>query len=74
MAKKWYKPSKEMGWSKSQSTTTRRRKALKAHKGSHLSAGRALQSLANVTTDKPTATKARADAKYFFKRHKETKK
>lgn len=74
MVKKWYEAGVETGWQKTQSATTRRRRALKAHKGSHLAAGRGLQALANVTQDKQTARLARADAKYFFERHSKSGK
>ena len=77
---KWFKKAVEKrppytlgGWSKGQSAKTRRRKALASRpktlslKNRRLSAGRALIALANVTKDKPTEKKAKADAKYFFK-------
>ena len=78
MAKKWFrkavmdKPPYKLGWKKNQSSATRRRNALSSRpknwtlKNRYRSAGQALNALANVTKDKPTATKARADAKYFF--------
>ena len=73
MPEKWYKAagskSKHTGWKKSYPAKKRRSLALKGHK-SALSAGRALQALANVTKDEPTRKAAQADAKYFYKKHK----
>jgi hypothetical protein len=60
------------GWKKTQSPSVRRSKALSSRpknwtmKHRYLSAGRALQALANVTKDKATKQKAHADAMYFF--------
>lgn len=71
---KWFQAGKSLNWSKSDSQTTRRRNALKARKGNYLKAGRALQALANVTTDAETARKARSDARYFFEKNRTTKK
>jgi hypothetical protein len=71
---KWFKPKKHTGWKKTQSATTRRRKVMSAtdkRKSIHnryLEAGRKMQALANVTEDKPTKRKAKADANYFFKK------
>jgi hypothetical protein len=68
---KWFKPSRiDTGWHKTDSQTKRRRAALKAHKGSHLSAARACQQLSNITNDIETKKKSRADAKYFFLMYK----
>ena len=79
MKKKWFgkavmdKPPYDLGgWSKSQSTSTRRRNALTSRPKNwtlnhrRLSAGRALQALANVTKDKRTKVLAQRDANYFF--------
>jgi len=44
-----------MHWHKDQPTKTRRANALKAHEGDELVTARALQALANVTTDIGTA-------------------
>lgn len=67
---KWFKPrSKQTGWKKTLSARARRRKAIKTHK-SFLSAGRSLQALANVTKDKETRKKAKADAEFFFEQHR----
>jgi len=78
--KKWFskavmaKPPYTLGgWNKSQSSSVRRSKTLSsrpknwtlAHR--RLSAGRALQALANVTRDKATREIAARDARYFFK-------
>lgn len=63
---RWFAPSVSMGWEKTQPTGVRRRLALKAHKGDKLATARALQALANVTTDRTTKKLARSDALYFF--------
>ena len=42
---------------------------LNAHQGDKLATGRALQALANVTTDAQTAKLAKADAEYFFAKY-----
>ena len=70
---KWYSPSVVMGWRKDQSATTRRRLALKSHKGNKLATARALQSLANITVDKATKKLARADALYFYSLYNKSK-
>ena len=80
MKKEWFKkavnarpPNNLGGWNKSQSTVTRRRLALESRPKNwslhrrRLSAGRALQALANVTKDKRTAELAKRDANYFFR-------
>ncbi len=67
---RWYHPTVHTGWKKSDPATTRRRRALAAHKGDRLAAGRSLQALANVTTDKRTSELAATDARYFFRMHK----
>ncbi len=67
---KWFEPnSKSLDWHKEDSQTTRRRNALRSRKGNFLATARALQALANVTTDEQTEQKARSDAKYFFHRY-----
>ena len=73
MVKKWYKPKTHSGWSKDQSPSVRRAHLIAStpknwslHKR-RLSAGRKIQALANITKDKTTEIKARADAKYFFR-------
>lgn len=79
MKKLWYLPKTHSGWRKTQSTEERRRK-LMASTDKRLSlhdryvqAGRKIQSLANVTKDKPTGSKARMDAMYFFRRAEKKK-
>jgi hypothetical protein len=69
-SERWFSPGKRTGWSKRLPATERRRLALKAHKGSYLSAGRALQALSNVTTDWRTKVLAGQDARYFFRMNK----
>ena len=66
---KFYHPKVEMHWHKDQPTKTRRANALKAHEGDELATARALQALANVTTDIETAKLAKTDADYFFASH-----
>ena len=78
-SKQWAKFETVTGWQKTQSATTRRSKMLAAtDKGSsihdrYVEAGRMLNQLANVTTDRPTELKARTDANYFFRKARETK-
>lgn len=77
-ARQWAKFEKVTGWKKTQKPTTRRRKVLAAtdkrtsRHDRYVEAGRMMNQLANVTTDKPTETKARADANYFFRMAKKT--
>jgi hypothetical protein len=71
---KWYNTSVTMGWSKHDPAHLRRYRAARAHKGNKLAAGRALQALANVTTDKTTRKLARADAVYFFDLYKKERR
>ena len=74
----WAKFNVVTGWSKDQKTSTRHSKMLSATSKSkplhdrYVQAGRRLNQLANVTTDKPTEIKARADANYFFKKAKKS--
>jgi hypothetical protein len=72
MKDKWYNPQVHTGWHKSQGTVYRRRLAVHAHKGDYLATARAMDSLARVTKDSQTARLAKADANYFYKKHKET--
>ena len=78
-ARKWYKPKKETGWKKTQKPTTRRSKLLSSTSKSmkmhdrYVQAARRAQALANVTKDKATATKAKQDANYFYKKAEMTK-
>ena len=67
---RWYKPGMETGWQKCMLADNRRRLVLKTQKGDKLSAGRAMQALANVTTDKRTKLLAGRDARYFFRKLK----
>jgi hypothetical protein len=67
-SQKFYHPKVEMNWHKEDSEETRRANALKAHGGDELATARALQALANVTTDSETKKLAKADADYFFSR------
>lgn len=71
---RWYEPGVHTGWSKGMARTERRRKVLSAHNGNTLSSARAMQSLANVTTDAPTRREAMADAKYFYTVHNRRRK
>jgi len=49
----------------------RLRTALRSRRGNVLSTARALNALANVTTDVETKRKARADASYLYKVHRQ---
>ncbi len=69
-SEKFFYPGVKMDWHKDQPPSKRRANALKAHKGDKLATARALQELANVTTDSATARAAKADADYFFAEHK----
>lgn len=71
---KWYSSSTVTGWHKTQKASTRHQLALRAHKRNYLSTARALQALANVTTDKQTKKLARTDALYFYDMHRKEKK
>ena len=65
-SQKFFHPKVVMNWHKDEPAEIRRANALKAHNGDKLATGRALQELANVTTDAATARLAKADADYFF--------
>jgi hypothetical protein len=67
---KWYKHDVEMNWHKDDPANIRRANALKAHSGDELATARALQALANVTTDTETSKLAKTDADHFFDKHK----
>lgn len=69
-SEQWYEPKVEMNWHKTDAQKTRRARALRAHGGDVLATARALQALANVTSDSPTEREARKDARYFFGRLK----
>ncbi len=68
-SEKWYRHDIEMNWHKNEPAEVRQANALKAHGGDKLATARALQALANVTTDAETAALAKADAEYFFSKH-----
>jgi hypothetical protein len=75
MATNFYHPKiTDTGWHKGLPAHTRRFRMLKSHKGDMLATGRALQALANITTDPATKRAARADVKYFFARNAGVKK
>lgn len=74
MATRFFHPKVHTGWEKGMPAAKRRRLVLKAHKGSYLSSARSMQALANVTQDGPTADKAHADAKYFYREYKRSKR
>lgn len=65
-SERWYETQVETEWHKELDKKTRRALALKGHKGDLLATARGLQALSNVTTDRETKAKARADAQYFF--------
>lgn len=69
-AEQWFEPGVKTGWEKGQPESVRRAKVLKAHKGDELASARSMQALANVTTDRETASKAARDAKYFYRQHR----
>ena len=69
-AEQWYEPGVKTGWEKGQPESVRRAKVLKAHKGDELASALSMQALANVTTDRETASKAARDAKYFYRQHR----
>ena len=70
---KFYHHGKPLGWHKDLGQAKRRRAALDSRRGDPLKAGRALNSLANVTTDAETRRKARADAGFFFRMYQRSK-
>ena len=65
-SKRWYKPTTTMNWSKDMPIADRRINALKAHGKDVLATARALQALANVTTDTKTKKEAQKDADWAF--------
>ncbi len=71
--KRWAKFEMETGWRKTMTADKRRRLVLDAHKHDYLASGRAMQQLANVTTDARTELLAGRDARYFFTEHKRLK-
>ena len=74
---KWYQDategSKPLGWRKSMPQRERIRVALRSRRGNVLATARALNALANVTTDPDTKRKARADASYLYKMNRQRK-
>jgi len=83
--KKWFReavyarpPNTLGGWSKGQTPAVRRRHALASRPKNwsmdrrYLSAARALQALANVTKDPGTKRAAQADARYFYRKARQT--
>jgi hypothetical protein len=69
---KWFEAGKSLNWHKDDSQQTRRRAALKSRRGNYLKTARALLSIANVSQDKETARKSKADSEYFFMMHRRT--
>lgn len=65
-SEQFYHPNIETGWQKDMPGDKRRDLMLRSHKGDNLAAGRAMQALANVTTDQETKKSARKDALFFF--------
>jgi hypothetical protein len=59
-----------LDWRKEDTERTRRKNALCSKNGDLVSTGKALLSLAGRTCDQNEARKARADAVYFFAKHK----
>lgn len=70
---KFFNPRIHTGWHKTQSLYYRRRLVQKAHGNDLLASGRAMQALANTSTDLPTVRESKKDASYFFRKHKERK-
>lgn len=71
---KWFEAGKSLNWHKEDTQAQRRRVALASRKGKLLPTARALQALANVTTDSETQRKAHADAQYFYALYKAKQK
>ena len=63
---KFFHPNVKMNWHHEDPPANRRANALKAHNGDTLATARALQELANVTTQQDVARIAKQDADYFF--------
>lgn len=79
MAKqRWFQAATEgsrpLGWRKDMGQRQRIALAVKNRRGDTLAAARALNALANVTTDTETKRKARADASYLYKVHRQEAK
>jgi len=75
---KWFNPDerKHTGWSKNLKASIRRHRLLastdkrKTMHDRYVEAGRRILALSNVTRDKETSRKAKADAEYFFRKAK----
>lgn len=68
----WFKKGETLGWEATDTQSQRRKVALRSRGGDHLAVARALQALANVQSKQNpgVASKARGDAKFFFRMHK----
>jgi hypothetical protein len=68
---RFFKPTAhKLNWHKDDSERTRRKNALNSRHGSLIKTGHALLYLANGSSDLETKHKAKADATYFFAKHK----
>lgn len=67
--KRWFKAGRPLNWSKDDGQARRRRNALNSRHGNLLKTARALMALSNVTQDRETKRKAKADALYFYSKH-----
>lgn len=73
-SEKWFQPKRELGWSKDEPQKIRIRRAISSRPSNWsydkrvLSSARALQALANVSTDRETTQKAKADAAVLRRR------
>lgn len=76
--KRWYQEATEgsrpLGWKKDMSREKRIGVALRSRRGNVLATARALNALANVTTDYDTRVRARADAAYLYGVHRRQRK
>jgi len=73
ISKRWSKKIEipETGWSKDLPSKERRELVLEANDGSYLKAGRYMQYLVNLSSDKEVDRKGKADADYFFRMHRD---
>jgi hypothetical protein len=69
----WFKVKVHSGWSKTMPASKRRELVLKSHKRNPLSSARAMQALANISSDHETKKLAHADAVYFYNLHQKGK-
>lgn len=73
-SQRWYKPKRELGWEKDMPQEQRIRVAISSRPKNWsdnkriLSSARALQALSNVSTDRETAKKAKADSEVLRRR------